>query len=179
MRCGDFIYHPVFDREKLRIDLKYTLPWLSWNEGILKRSIDLYPFTDPDICGSTWPRINATYPCNASPVLIKAGQNSLRRYHIFNGNLEQSLGWGLKSLRLSLRQKQESKYLHTFKKYIYKIQSLSKPETSTFMLIFHPKTKKQRCKIIAPVGARNLGNTYYANAILQCLIHIGPLQHFF
>lgn len=105
MRCGDFVYHPVLDREKHRIDLSFHLPRLSWKDGILKRSIALGPIINPQVGEIMWPKVKATYPCDASSTLIKAGQISLQRYYIFNGILEDSLGWGRKATRLALHQK--------------------------------------------------------------------------
>lgn len=36
-----------------------------------------------------------------------------------------------------------------------------------------------RCKLTAPVGMYNLGNSCYMTAILQCLIHSLPIQSYF
>ena len=114
MRCGDFVYHPIIDREKLRIDLSMVLPSLSWKGGIIQRSIDLYPLTTPDFHSANynkfdWLRLKATYPCDASSELIEAGRSSLQRFNMFHGIIHDSLRWNKRLLNFSIRQNQHRK----------------------------------------------------------------------
>jgi len=118
MRCGDFIYHPIFDREKLNVDLSFNLPWLSWKQGVLNRSIDLlHPIqmnlssSKDDTSSLPLFRLKATYPCDASDVLMKAGRKSLTRYQLFHGYSNVSFNGETESLKFMLRQKNTGKYL--------------------------------------------------------------------
>ena len=104
MRCGDFVYHPILDREKLRIDLSHHLPFFSWKEDIIKRSADVFPMRSLVGVSHDWPKLEATYPCAVSPIFIDIAKQNLKRYQILHGNLEDSLTWGRKATTLALSQ---------------------------------------------------------------------------
>jgi len=99
MRCGDFIYHSVFDNERLRIDISTHIPFLEWKQGPLQRSCEPGEFLNSEN-GILWRGMKATYPSIDCPVTTLALKKTWRRWKIFHNNLDLSLD--RKKLKLAL-----------------------------------------------------------------------------
>jgi ubiquitin C-terminal hydrolase len=88
-RCGDFVTHPVFEQERLRIALSQGLPWMSWKDHPVLRSFDPFQFIKTQDHGIVWRGLVATYPPLVSRDHLKAAQLSLRRQQLFAGVLHE------------------------------------------------------------------------------------------
>lgn len=152
-RCGDFVYHEVFDQECERIEINHRLPLLGWESHAIKRSIDPLSFATTPDHGVLWRGIMASYPQTVPLNLVLAGRASLRRLSLFSGELadSRSLQWGPKAIRFGLCQ--------------YAAQTENR-ESSLW-------------RIRKPIGIYNLGNTCFMSCILQCLVNCVPLQQYF
>jgi hypothetical protein len=90
---GDFIYHSVFEEEKLRIDLTYNkqnnLKHLAWKEHRIQRSFDPFQFMITEDHGIVWRGPVATYPALVPKKHLRATQLTIRRKHIFQGRVQE------------------------------------------------------------------------------------------
>ena len=149
MKCGDFVYHEVFDQEKERMDISHYLPQFGWEVGSLRRSYEPFSFVSTPDHGIVWRGMLASYPTSVPTEFVLAGRLALRRQLMFNGELEAGGGcstWGPMASRLAITQS---------------------------------RLGKRRCRIKAPVGMYNLGNTCFMSSVLQCLVNCPPIQRYF
>ena len=86
-QCGDFVYHPIFDQEKERIDLAECLPWQAWKEHAVQRSFDAIQFFRLQDQGLYWRGVNATYPPLVPLEHVQAARACLNRQRLFNGQV--------------------------------------------------------------------------------------------
>jgi ubiquitin carboxyl-terminal hydrolase 22/27/51 len=149
MKCGDFIYHEVFDQEKERMDISHYLPQFGWEVGNLLRSYEPFSFVSTPDHGIVWHGMMASYPTAVSSEFVLAGRLGLKRQLIFQGEMEAGGGcstWGPGARRLASTQS---------------------------------RLGRKRCIIKAPVGMYNLGNTCFMSSVLQCLVNCPPIQRYF
>jgi hypothetical protein len=86
---GDFVYHPVFEQEKFRIDILEKMPRLGWKEHPVQRSFDAFQFIrDPDQ-GVFWRGMRATYPVRVRPEHLKVAMLCRKRQIMFQGLLDE------------------------------------------------------------------------------------------
>lgn len=85
MRCGDFVYNPVVEREKIRTEVSVRIPSLSSAHRCLMRSLEPAPLTMTDNDNYVWPGLMATYPSSVPRHLALAGELSLKRLLAFRG----------------------------------------------------------------------------------------------
>lgn len=149
MKCGDFIYHEVFDQEKERMDISHYLPQFSWQAGSLNRSYEPFSFVSTPDHGIVWHGMVASYPTTVSSEFVLAGRLALRRQLIFKGEMEAGAGCSTRG-----------------------------PMASR-LAITQSRMGRKRCKIKAPVGMYNLGNTCFMSSVLQCLVNCPPIQRYF
>jgi len=148
-KCGDFVYHEVFDQEKERIEIAQFVPQYGWEASPLRRSYEPLSFISTPDHGIVWRGMMATYPTPVPLELVVAGRLSLKRILMFSGKLEAGGGaetWGPLALRLAISQSQLGTAC---------------------------------CKIKAPIGLYNLGNTCFMSSVLQCLVNCAPIQRYF
>ncbi len=172
-KAGDFVYHPVLEREKERIAILYNAEWLGWQRNCTtKRSFgfshhvqDDFVFIPdtPDAMGDNvvgneddemktptgiviWRGFRALYPPEVPPSLIEAGKRTFRRKAIFHGNI-----CDLSTLTLSDQG--------------VSLMSVRKAQTKVLI---------QR-----PIGLYNMGNTCYLSCVLQCLLNLPMIQQYF
>lgn len=115
-RTGDYIYHDVFEQEKLRIDTFELLPWLGWKEYLVQRSFDAFQFicipptstgisssiTDASQskqkqqqqenygCGGIfWKGMKATYPPTVPMEHVHIARLCLQRQLMFHGKIDE------------------------------------------------------------------------------------------
>jgi len=97
MKCGDFVYNALIDRERDRIEISSRFPWFSRNETRIERSISVGEVNElEDGSSCVWPGLVATYLERAPAALISAGELSLKRIRAFSGQIYSSsfnLGW--------------------------------------------------------------------------------------
>ena len=86
-RCGDFVYHEVFEQEKERIDYTHKLKFMSWKEHVVQRSFDAFSFIRTQDHGIVWRGLVATYPPLVPKEHCIAAQLSSRRQALFEGNV--------------------------------------------------------------------------------------------
>jgi hypothetical protein len=88
-KCGDFVYHKVFEQEKDRLDLMENLPWLAWKEHAVQRSFDALQFFRVQDQGVFWRGMKATYPLLVPAEHIRAAQLCRERQIVFQGQLDE------------------------------------------------------------------------------------------
>ena len=81
--------HPVFEQERLRMDLAERLPWMSWKDHPVFRSFDPFQFVKTRDHGIVWRGLVATYPPLVSRDHIRAAKLSMRRQALFAGLLNE------------------------------------------------------------------------------------------
>lgn len=86
--CGDFVYHEVFEQEKIRIDCGNTLPYMGWKDHALLRSFDAFHFLKTQDHGIVWRGLIATYPPMVPREHFFAAQLTMRRHALFEGQAE-------------------------------------------------------------------------------------------
>jgi ubiquitin C-terminal hydrolase len=148
-KCGDIIYHEIFDQERERIDISKRLPWMGWHDGPVQRSFDAMQFLNTTENGVIWRGMIASYPQLVPQELVRASRLSMQRLLVNRGELSSpsSLAWGSQALGFAVYQNENE--------------------------------SSRLSAIQAPVGMYNLGNTCFMTCILQCLIHCVPLQQHF
>lgn len=105
-RCGDFVYHEVFDQEKERIDVSQQLPWMGWKEHAVQRSFDPMKFVTTPDHGVVWRGLIATYPTLAPEEYVLSARLSRKRLMMFQGEIEgPSLTWGPKAVDFAAHQR--------------------------------------------------------------------------
>ena len=149
MKCGDFIYHEVFDQEKERIDISHYIPQFSWQAGSLTRSYEPFSFVSTPDHGIVWHGMVASYPTTVASEFVLAGRLALKRQLIFKGEMEACGGCSTRG------------------------------PMASHLAIMQSRMGKKRCKIKAPVGMYNLGNTCFMSSVLQCLVNCPPIQRYF
>lgn len=87
--CGDFVYHKVFEQERLRLDYARYFTSLSWREHKLQRSFDPFQFIVTDDHGIVWRGPIATYPALVPKEHFSATQLTTRRTDIFEGRVQE------------------------------------------------------------------------------------------
>jgi hypothetical protein len=84
--CGDFVYHDVFEQEKIRIDCSKKLSYMGWKEHSVLRSFDAFQFLKTQDHGIVWRGLIATYPPIVPKEHFFATQLIMRRQALFEGN---------------------------------------------------------------------------------------------
>lgn len=107
-RCGDFVYHEIFDQERERIDISQKLPWMGWHDHSVQRSFDSMQFVNTTEHGVVWRGLIASYPSLVPKEHLRAARLSMRRLSVFRGELGiSSLSWGSKALEFAVYQNQK------------------------------------------------------------------------
>ena len=108
-KCGDFVYHSVFDQERERIDISKRLPWMGWHDHPVQRSFDAMQFLNTTEHGVVWRGLIASYPPLVPKELIQAGRLSVRRLLVTRGDFlsPSSLSWGSQALGFAVYQHQK------------------------------------------------------------------------
>lgn len=88
-KCGDFVYHEVFEQEKIRIDSSKKLEYMGWKEHAVLRSFDAFDFLKTQDHGIVWRGLIATYPPLVPKEHFLATQLTLRRQSLFEGKSEE------------------------------------------------------------------------------------------
>ena len=88
-QCGDFVYHPIFDQEKERIDLMERIPWQAWKEHSVQRSFDALQFFRVQDQGVFWRGMMTTYPSLVPPEHARAARACLNRQRMFAGDVDE------------------------------------------------------------------------------------------
>ena len=84
-RCGDFVYHEVFEQEKVRIDCSKKFPYMAWKDHHVLRSFDAFQFLKTEDHGIVWRGLVATYPPIVPKEHFYATQLTIRRRDLFGG----------------------------------------------------------------------------------------------
>jgi hypothetical protein len=114
-KCGEFVYHEIFDHEKERINISRQLPWMGWHDYPVQRSFDSMQFVNTPEHGVVWRGLIATYPSLVPKEHVKAARLSMRRLSVFRGELGvSSLSWGSKALEFAVYQNQKGAALVLF-----------------------------------------------------------------
>ena len=202
MKCGDFVYHNVLDREKERVDIQVNLGHLGWERrGITKRSFGfgnnflddfiVLPhgvMEDKDV-EDNMSSTKLVEPCGPQH---KKEENEdvapIVRKHIPRDK-GMVLWKGFRALypndvtnELVLAAR---KSLHRWRVYQGRFNDGTSTSWSPFSLNFALHQQRRRnngnngLEIDRPVGLYNLGNTCYMSCILQCLMSLAPLQKYF
>ena len=110
-RCGDFVYHEVFEQEKERIAITQHFPWMSWKLNPVQRSFDPLQFLTTPEHGVVWRGLVATYPNLLPDEYLAAVNRSMDRLLMFKGELEsKKMIWGQEALRFATHQNLLGKY---------------------------------------------------------------------
>lgn len=88
-KTGDFVYHPIFEQEKFRIDVMETIPRMGWNEHPVQRSFDALQFVRIHDQGVFWCGMKATYPVLVRSEHMKAAYLCRQRQIMFQGQIDQ------------------------------------------------------------------------------------------
>jgi hypothetical protein len=88
-KCGDFVVHPIFEQEKMRLELSVKVPWMAWKEYTVQRSFDPFQFIRTQEHGIVWRGPIATYPPLVPKEHVRASQLSLRRQALFSGGIHE------------------------------------------------------------------------------------------
>jgi hypothetical protein len=88
-RTGDYIYHTVFEQERLRVDTCELLPWLGWKEYPIQRSFDAFQFVciHPSTSSSS-----PTVPTTSLDMSQSSKQKTPQHRHHKNRNMKISDG---------------------------------------------------------------------------------------
>ena len=107
MKCGDFVYNQVFDREKERIDIQFQLPRYAWgrNEPLLRsfslgdiledfviipEEIDKQSGDRNIVNKVVWRGLRASYPSEVPEEFIEAARCTLKRFNFLHDSLIES-----------------------------------------------------------------------------------------
>lgn len=107
MKCGDFVYNEVFDREKERIDILFQLPSYAWGRNkpllrsfslgdiledfvIVPEEIDEQSHDRKIVNKVVWRGLRASYPSEVPEEFIKAARYTLKRLKIFHESFIES-----------------------------------------------------------------------------------------
>jgi ubiquitin carboxyl-terminal hydrolase 22/27/51 len=199
MKCGDFVYHDVLDREKERVDIQVNVGYLGWERrGKTKRSFGFGENLLDDFIvlphgvmedKDTEDNVSSAQPVEPSDLQNKKEERE-EMGPIVRKQLPRNKGmvlWkGFRALypndvtnELVLAAQQS---LHRWKIYQGRFNDGTSaswgPQTLKFAL--HQQSRRYSgLEINRPVGLYNLGNTCYMSCILQCLISLVPLQKYF
>jgi uncharacterized UBP type Zn finger protein len=88
-KCGDFVYHEVFEQEKIRIDCAKRLSYMAWKDHVVLRSFDAFQFLKTQDHGLVWRGLIATYPPIVPREHFLASQLTMRRQALFEGKSEE------------------------------------------------------------------------------------------
>jgi hypothetical protein len=111
-KCGDFVYHPVFECERQRIDIATCLPWMAWGVHPVQRSFDALQFMRLQDQDLYWRGMMATYPPMVPEHHAQACRSSWYRYNILRGNVERlPLDMSNAARVFASRQAIKSKYM--------------------------------------------------------------------
>lgn len=110
-KCGDIVYHQVFDQERERIDVSKRLPWMGWHDGPVQRSFDAMQFLNTTENGVVWRGMMASYPQLIPQELVQASRLSMQRLLVNRGELSSpsSLAWGSQALGFAVYQHENGK----------------------------------------------------------------------
>eukprot|EP00814_Leptocylindrus_danicus_P006297 CAMPEP_0116010138 /NCGR_PEP_ID=MMETSP0321-20121206/3831_1 /TAXON_ID=163516 /ORGANISM="Leptocylindrus danicus var. danicus, Strain B650" /LENGTH=856 /DNA_ID=CAMNT_0003479197 /DNA_START=168 /DNA_END=2738 /DNA_ORIENTATION=+ len=103
MRCGDFVYNPVIEREKIRAEISARIPYLDTADHFLRRSLEPAPLAMTDNENYVWPGLMATYPSSVPHHLAQAGELSLKRLLAFTGE-SRDFRWSRELYQFILKQ---------------------------------------------------------------------------
>jgi len=112
--CGDYIYHEIFEQEKIRIACTKKFPFMAWKDSGALRSFDPFQFVKTQDSGILWRGLVATYPPMVPKEHFCAVELTLRRRALFEGQIFET--WILpksNSLHFAATQRlkaEESKY---------------------------------------------------------------------
>lgn len=110
-RCGDFVYHEVFEQEKERIDYEHKLKFMSWKHHVVQRSFDAFSFIRTQDHGIVWRGLVATYPPLVPKEHCRAAELSSRRQALFEGRVSESwLSKRPKALAFAAWQSQQGEH---------------------------------------------------------------------
>ena len=129
--------------------ISHHLPQFSWQAGSLTRSYEPFSFVSTPDHGFVWQGMVASYPITASNEFVVAGRLALRRHLIFKGEMEAGGGCSTRG------------------------------PIASRLAITQTRMGRKRCKVKAPVGMYNLGNTCFMSSVLQCLVNCPPIQRYF
>jgi hypothetical protein len=87
---GDYVYHEVFEQEKIRIACAKQIPHMAWKEHAILRSFDPFQFVKTPDSGILWRGLVATYPPMVPKEHFCAAQLTLRRKALFEGNSHEN-----------------------------------------------------------------------------------------
>jgi ubiquitin carboxyl-terminal hydrolase 22/27/51 len=88
-KCGDYVYHEIFDQEKERLDIVEKLPSHAWNKTPIQRSFDPFRFLHIQDEGIIWKGMVATYPLLVPQDHVLAARLSRKRQILFEGEMEE------------------------------------------------------------------------------------------
>lgn len=152
MKCGDFVYNEVFDREKERINIGFHLPMYAWGRNlpllrsfcfgdiledfvIIPEEIHNPPKEKSPSNKIVWRGLRAFYPSEVPEEFIQAARCTLKRFKLFHQFCTESA----------------------------------------------PQERGNRPKVYfdKPIGVINSGNLCYMTSVLQCLFNLPPVQNYF
>ena len=87
--CGDYVYHEIFEHEKIRIACTKKFPFMSWKDSTVLRSFDPFQFIKTQDNGIIWRGLVATYPPMVPKEHFCAVELTLRRQALFEGKIDE------------------------------------------------------------------------------------------
>ena len=183
-KCGDFVYHPVLEREKKRVDVQVHAKWLGWDRSrVTARSFgfshdpmdDFVHITDVPTGGES-DIMDTSMPKNESNKKIKIEDGGVDNGMVIWRGFRALYPTDVPHALIEAGQKtfQRIKIFHGLLSDSSSIE-LRKEAAKVALLSHHPS----KSPIVCPVGLYNMGNTCYLGCVLQCLINLHPIQKYF
>ena len=205
-KCGDFVTHPVLEREKVRVDVALNAKWLSWDRNkITQRSF-----------GFSFDPMNDFMYVPSSPTVEDVGiienqnkidnnngnsnnsekQSQPQQQHLSSNELIKKdliktkfgkIVWrGFRALyptdiSPALIEAGQTTYhrLREFRRLQNELRLIDKERDDQKAVALSSKRNINDFSITCPVGLYNMGNTCYFGCVLQCLLNLHPIQKYF
>ena len=179
-KCGDFVYHPVLEREKERVAILHNAEWLGWERnGTTRRSFGFshHPQDDfvfipdtPDLTNDN-DSMNSKNNTNSGvmePMKIPTGMVVWRGFRALYPTEVPSV--------LIEAGKRTLRRIQIFHGQTLDVSMLQLSNEAAKVASLEESNLKPIC---SPIGLYNMGNTCYLGCVLQCMMNLPPIQKYF